>query len=317
MFGKAIDYRLLRLFAHAGHPEAEEQRQLELNIGVASAQSRFDNRLGVSGRAGTAPAHRGGHLMGTRYFQIGFGRCGTTAIAQFFQRNGIPAVHYRRGELARRIDANLQAGRFILSGYEQYRVFTDMQYLRPHVHIEAYKYYRQIMEQVPDSKFILNTRDRERWVSSLIRYYGDKSDWIETYRTFYGLNDLAEVVNHWRRNWDCHHAAVQQAIPPERLLVFDIETDSPLLLCRFAGLDDAAARHYRRANASLNKSGRFIAALLPLPVRRRIPRTVKNPVRRLFWAHDSNSTESPPPPPDVTGVKTSHWTNAGPARGRR
>ena len=42
MFGKAIDYRLLRLFAHGGHPEAEELRQLERNIGVASAQSRFD-----------------------------------------------------------------------------------------------------------------------------------------------------------------------------------------------------------------------------------------------------------------------------------
>ncbi len=287
MFGKTIDYRLLRLFAHDGHPEAEEQRQIERDIGVASAQSRFDNRLGVSGRAGTAPAHRGGHLMGTRYFQIGFGRCGTTAIARFFQRNGIPAIHNDAGELAQRIDANLQAGRFILSGYEQYRVFTDMHYLRPHVHIEAYKYYRQIMEQVPDSKFILNTRDRERWVASRIRFFGGEFDWIETYRTFYGLNDLAEMVNHWRSNWDCHHAAVQQAIPPERLLVFNIETDSPLLLCRFAGLNDAAARHYKRENGSLNKPGRFITSLFPLSLKRRIPRTVKEPVRRLFWVRGS------------------------------
>ncbi len=42
MFGKAIDYRLLRLCAHGRHPEAEELRQLERDIGVESAQARFE-----------------------------------------------------------------------------------------------------------------------------------------------------------------------------------------------------------------------------------------------------------------------------------
>ena len=49
MFGKTIDYRLLRLFTHGRHPEAEELRQVLRNLGVESAKARFDKwnrRLG-------------------------------------------------------------------------------------------------------------------------------------------------------------------------------------------------------------------------------------------------------------------------------
>ena len=42
MFGKTIDYRLLRLFAHGRHPEAEELRQLERDLSIESAQARFE-----------------------------------------------------------------------------------------------------------------------------------------------------------------------------------------------------------------------------------------------------------------------------------
>ena len=42
MFGKTIDYRLLRLFAHGRHPEAEELRQLERDLSIESAKARFE-----------------------------------------------------------------------------------------------------------------------------------------------------------------------------------------------------------------------------------------------------------------------------------
>ena len=42
MFGKTIDYRLLRLFAHDKHPEAEELRQVERNLGIEFATDRFE-----------------------------------------------------------------------------------------------------------------------------------------------------------------------------------------------------------------------------------------------------------------------------------
>ena len=42
MFGKTIDYWLLRPFAHGRHPEAEELRQLERDLGIESATARFE-----------------------------------------------------------------------------------------------------------------------------------------------------------------------------------------------------------------------------------------------------------------------------------
>ena len=42
MFGKTIDYRLLRLCAHGRHPEAEELRQLERDLSIESAKVRFE-----------------------------------------------------------------------------------------------------------------------------------------------------------------------------------------------------------------------------------------------------------------------------------
>ncbi len=42
MFGKTIDYRLLRLLAHGRHPEAEELRQLERDLNIESAMARFE-----------------------------------------------------------------------------------------------------------------------------------------------------------------------------------------------------------------------------------------------------------------------------------
>ena len=51
-----------------------------------------------------------------RYFQIGFHRCGTTALAAFFERCGLPCVHHDRGRLARRLREHLAAGRPPLPG---------------------------------------------------------------------------------------------------------------------------------------------------------------------------------------------------------
>ena len=42
MFGKTIDYRLLRLCAHARNTEGEELRQLERDLSIESAKARFE-----------------------------------------------------------------------------------------------------------------------------------------------------------------------------------------------------------------------------------------------------------------------------------
>ena len=73
-----------------------------------------------------APAEAGADRR-TRFFQIGFPCCGTTSIAAFFNRCGIPCVHHDRGRLAQRMRANLEAGARPLEGY-------DHRYLGVHRH---------------------------------------------------------------------------------------------------------------------------------------------------------------------------------------
>ena len=245
-----------------------------------------------------------------KIFQISFNRCGTTSLHRFLVANGMRSIHHDNGRLALQMDANLRQGRHILTGYEQYDAFSDMEFLLPPVHIEAYKFHQQILEQVPDAWFILNMRDVDRWVASRLRLVMDRDARInramraghwahsvpkrrgtlwrrramytEYCRQVYELDDMAQVAQRWKSEWNQHIAQVQRDIPADRLLVFDIEADSPIALCRFIGLEDSAAQHYRNANASLNALGRLLDLWTPDTVLRLTPRSVKRAARRAL-----------------------------------
>ena len=245
-----------------------------------------------------------------KFFQIGFNRCGTTSIHRFFLENGIPSIHHDYGRLAIMMESNLRNGRPVLSGYEQFDAFSDMEMLRPPIHVEAYKFYREIAQQVPEALFILNVRNVDRWVESRLRLKMDRegriekamsdvypgvelpefpsSPWhrrglyAEFYQKAHGLAGIPEVIEHWKADWEEHVKQVKEYIPGERLLVFDIESDSPLALCRFAGLDVSAALHFRQENISLGTIGRFLSYWTPDPVLKATPRGLKRAARRLL-----------------------------------
>ena len=236
----------------------------------------------------------------TRFFQIGFHRCGTTSIHQFFEANGIPSIHNDRGRLAATMFDNLARGKSILDGYENYSAFSDMELLTHDRYLEGYKLYPQIMEQVPDSKFILNVRDPDKWIMSRLihpssRRPTDLSEQVvyrdrriltgslyERYKSCFGLRDVNEVAAHMRTEWNRHIFSVQDAIPSDRLLVFNIESDSPLALARFVGLDDSAARLYRRANRTDAYAVRYLRARLPDQLLKVAPMPVKRMTVRIL-----------------------------------
>lgn len=246
--------------------------------------------------------------MKSKYFQIGFNKCGTTSIHRFFQANGIRSIHFDRGRLAMTMDANLRQGRYILTGYEKYAAFSDMDFLAPHLQLQGFKHYDKILQQVPNAKFILNVRDIENWIASRLKmglrrdlratrpargmgqpYDVAPSSWwyrsepyAQRYQTCFGLKNLEEVVACWRADWHAHLAAVQEDIPPSRLLVFNIETDAPEALCRFAGLDDAAALHYKQENATIGNLARGAAQWVPHSLMAQIPESVKSPLKRFL-----------------------------------
>lgn len=177
----------------------------------------------------------------SKIFQIGFNKCGTKSICFFLRANGIPAVHWDEGRLAISIRNSLNSGVKLLTGYEQFTGFTDMQsstWKEPYekIRFHAYLLFRELDQQYPGSKFILNTRSKEKWLLSRSRH--DKGRYILDSQKAHGLNKKRVLV-YWSKCWDEHHANVIEYFKnrPDDLLIFNIEKDHPQKLCDFLSAD--------------------------------------------------------------------------------
>ena len=219
-----------------------------------------------------------------KYFQIGFRKCGTTTLWDFFNRNAIPAVHWDEGDLARRMRDNLEAGRRALDGYdERYAAFTDMEFNDPDDYFEGFKCFRELLRDYPGAKFILNTRDQAAWLLSMRRWARRKRRkrrW-RYLKHRYGTASLDVFSRKLAQDRKAHHDAVVATIPPKQLLVFDIEADDPERLCLFCDLPVSAAALYGHRNRSDDDARYYLGRLLgrlPDPVRR-----IVQPIVRLAW----------------------------------
>lgn len=166
----------------------------------------------------------------TKVFQIGFNKCGTRAIKYFFKQNGLRCVHWDDGRLAKAMFRNLKAGRSLIHGYEDYDVFTDMECMKNGLGLEGYKLYPQLAEEFPTALFLLNTRDREKWIESRMNHRDGKL--AENWKAHYGVTSDEDLQNRWREDWDSHHLQVTTFFSgsPYRFVIFDIERDSPMKL---------------------------------------------------------------------------------------
>jgi len=216
-----------------------------------------------------------------KVFQIGFNRCGTTSILFFFRKNGYTAVHRRAGRFSRAgtlaagIELARREGKPLLTFVGVFDVYTDMECrnlpmvmsrrfppriirklfekLDPEkdlAPIYAYKYFKELDQQYPDSKFILNTRNVDNWVGSRLRFQNKK------YRSCIHGDDYhkdeAELVACWKSDWHDQHRDVKEYFRdrPSDLLVFDIEKDDPAKLVEFFVSYRLDKRHWIRTNAS-------------------------------------------------------------------
>ena len=167
-----------------------------------------------------------------KIFQIGFNRCGTRTIHEYLKVNGIRSIHWDGGKLAKRMFRNLERGKGILSGYERYQAFSDMEWLGPDEFLEGYKLYPQLAANYPDAVFILNSRDREAWIRS--RFDHAQGRYAAQHKALLGLSSDEALAEHWRREWDAHHRNAIDffAGRPQRFCMCKIETDLPDLINR-------------------------------------------------------------------------------------
>lgn len=167
-----------------------------------------------------------------KIFQIGFNRCGTISLNHFFTKNNIKSIHWDCGALARSIQQNYLEGLPLLGPeYKDIIAFFDMEYLFEKIYI-GQQLFKELDSQYPGSKFILNTRDKKKWLRSRVSHRNE--GYLKDSAQIYGLT-LTEMFSQWSWQWDQHHAEVLEYFKdrPEDLLVFDIEKDSASKLCDF------------------------------------------------------------------------------------
>jgi len=152
-----------------------------------------------------------------KIFQIGFNRCATTALHVFFKKNGLISIHWADRWLARWIHQNHQRGCRLLDGCDSFQFYSDMEDA-PHLYAHIL-YYKQLDQQYPGSKFILNIRSKDKWLLSRLRF----GRYCEEFAVAHGLS-VSQTVALWAQQWDEHIIDVLQYFKSRpNLLVFNID----------------------------------------------------------------------------------------------
>lgn len=177
-----------------------------------------------------------------KIFQIGFNKAGTTTLEEFFIQNKIPCIHYGGGILASLIQENHQNNQPLLSPqYLKFSAFLDIEniYADPPIYV-AQQFFKQLDQQYPGSKFILNTRDKSAWLRSRAEHNDIKNQqsYMDVLCTKYNLSPEG-LIQRWSTEWDEHHAAAREYFKdrPSDFLEFNIELDLPEKLSTFLAPD--------------------------------------------------------------------------------
>jgi len=173
--------------------------------------------------------------MTMEVFAFGVGRTGTVSLKTALERLGFGPCHHMEdvaapGNAARQVPLWLAAaeGRPDWPAiYDGYRSADDW---------PTAGFFRELIAAYPSARFILNTRDPERWVESYLgtisKLMGDRAalppemqDWIEMVvqvltRTGFppGLGREALLTA-----FHAHAEAVKAAAPPGRLVVWEVQ----------------------------------------------------------------------------------------------
>ena len=187
-----------------------------------------------------------------KVFQIGFNKCATRSFFQLFKQSGYDSVHYQKGRLAKRILNNFLRSKSILEGIDKHFFYSDLEcvYSSKIVPIYAYLFYKEIHEQYPNSKFILNVRPVDDWVRSRLRHSNRK--YIRSCKTRLRMNK-DKVVKEWRKHFHTHTEDVKSFFKdkPDKLLVYDISKDGPDNIINFfsdLNLDVSKWGHYGKTS---------------------------------------------------------------------
>jgi hypothetical protein len=165
--------------------------------------------------------------------QIGFNKCATLSLTRLFNRSGVRSLHcnWSRGKGRNatppyqvRIHRNIVAQRPAFDGLDRFSGFFDLEHIRQQNHFENFKHFKVICETYPNARFILNVRDKAKWLRSRARHTGGV--YLAKYMKIYNASE-EEVFARWAQDFEAHHAAVRAyfADKPDRLVEFEISSE--------------------------------------------------------------------------------------------
>jgi hypothetical protein len=205
---------------------------------------------------------RGRSGVGVRIIQIGFNRCGTGALYEFFRKNSVPSVHWDHGRLARQMLFNILNGYPPFRFYENMTAFFDMETMSSHEFIEAFKFFPFLYNSYPDSLFVLNTRSVDAWLQS--RLVHAQGDYARFYKKYCKIGSDEALLEYWQKDWNRHHARVRGFFSDPRrrknFLEFNIDNDGPEKLVAALPAFQLDPSKYQRL---YNSAGRIVLETAP------------------------------------------------------
>ncbi|WP_300440595.1 sulfotransferase family protein [uncultured Mameliella sp.] len=156
-----------------------------------------------------------------RVFCVGFQKTGTTSLQYALSRLG-----YRVGGVfpVKDLDRREQMFERAMELLPQFDAFADNPWCL---------YYKEFDEAFPGSKFILTTRDPEKWYNSACRHFGDR--WSQMHEWIYGVPVPIGNKDAWIGRLLSHQEEVRDhfADRPQDFIEFDVSRgDGWTELCR-------------------------------------------------------------------------------------
>jgi hypothetical protein len=165
-----------------------------------------------------------------KIFGVGLSKTGTTSLGEALRLLNLNNLHNDRT--------------FLPFLYENYDFNGRYDHLDAVEDLPTAAYYEQMLKAYPDAKFILTTRETDKWYESFklhteraIRRWGGFVPFRiqKLHELVYGSWEPSEEL--WKNHYEAHNRRVQQVIPADQLLVLNIVDNEEGwdTLCPFLG----------------------------------------------------------------------------------
>jgi hypothetical protein len=166
-----------------------------------------------------------------KLFFIGFNKCGTRSLHQYFLDCGLDSYHGgATGDTHMAVLINVALGEPALRGLAPHDVYLDLGAVQSQ--------FQYLDRDYPGNKFVLNIRDVNRWLVSRLNHLNGR--YVEFMNLYYGMNlTWPEWVERWRGEFMAHERAAIEHFRGRdaNFLRFDVETDQLTDLISFIGSD--------------------------------------------------------------------------------